>query len=72
MIDKNEVVKNFWHEINKEEVFLFLDTLRDSGITNMFGAGPFIEEAYCVGRREANELLLEWMKSFRMRHAVTD
>ena len=54
--------------INKEEVFEFLDTLRDSGITNMFGAGPFIQEAYGVKRFEAKELLLEWMQTFEDRH----
>ena len=30
----------------KEEVFDYLDDLRDEGITNMFGARPYIESTF--------------------------
>lgn len=47
------------------EVFDYLDELRDSGVTNMFGAGTYIQEEFCiVNRRVAGELLTSWMKSF--------
>jgi hypothetical protein len=49
---------------NPIHVAEFLDNLRDSGITNMFGAGPYIEEAFDVDRRTARTLLKEWMRSF--------
>ena len=53
----------------KEEVFVFLDNLRESGVTNMFGAGPYIRSAYPeVTRSESHELLSEWMQTFDERH----
>lgn len=55
--------------MNKEEVFVFLDDLRDSGVINMFGASSYIESAFGLKRFEAKELLLEWMKTFSERHA---
>lgn len=56
--------------MNKEEVFLFLDDLRDSGKINMFGAAAYVESAFGCKRFEAKELLLEWMKTFSERHAA--
>jgi hypothetical protein len=56
-------------DINKEDVFMFLDDLRESGATNMFGAAPYIEEAFDVNRKDARALLLEWMSTYSDRHA---
>ena len=51
--------------LNKEEYFKFLNELRDSGITNMFGAGSFLEDEFPeLNRQEAKEVVLEWMSSF--------
>ena len=36
--------------MNKEEYFLFLDDLRESGVTNMFGAVPYLTINYPVVR----------------------
>ena len=44
--------------------FLFLDRLRDSGRINMFGAAPYLEKAFGLSKKEAREVLLQWMKSF--------
>ena len=49
---------------DKQEVFMFLDELRSTGITNMFGAAPYIQEFFGVDRKTARSLLKEWMKSF--------
>lgn len=54
--------------IDKEEVFLYLDTLRDSGVTNMFGAAPYIGEAFDLSRKDAHALLKEWMQTYSERH----
>lgn len=54
--------------INKEKVFVFLDNLRESGITNMFGAAPYIEKMFEVERKTARSLLVEWMETFDERH----
>lgn len=42
----------------------FLDDLRESGVTNMFGASPYIQREFGVDKREAADILMEWMKSF--------
>ena len=50
--------------IDKNEMFEYLDTLRESGVTNMFGAGPYLEQVFDIDRREAKAVLLEWMKQY--------
>jgi hypothetical protein len=50
-------------EDKKQEYFRFLDSLRDSGVTNMFGAAPYLSEVFGLNRREAKDVLLEWMES---------
>lgn len=49
------------------EVNLFLDVVRSSGVTNMFGAGSYIEDHFGVHRSEARAFLMEWMKTFSER-----
>lgn len=56
--------------IEKQEIFEFLDWVRESGTTNMFGAGPLIQQGYGVSRYEARELLSEWMRTFGERHVA--
>jgi len=48
----------------QEQVNYFLDELRESGVTNMFGAAPYIVEEFGVTRQEAKDLLLNWMQTF--------
>jgi hypothetical protein len=43
----------------------FLDNLRDSGETNMFGASPHIQAEFGVSKAEARAILSEWMRSFK-------
>ena len=50
--------------IDKSEMFEYLDTLRESGVTNMFGAVPYLEQAFDIDRREAKTVLLEWMNQY--------
>lgn len=53
----------------KEEIFAFLDELRESGITNMYGAAPMIRYAFPdIGHAESRTLLKEWMDTFSERH----
>lgn len=54
--------------VSKEEVFVYLDELRESGVTNMFGAGPYVEDEFDVDRRTARSLVVEWMETFDERH----
>ena len=54
------------------EYFEYLDELRDSGVTNMFGATPYLEEEFGVSKREARVILKEWMRTFDERHPEED
>ena len=47
-----------------KEYFSFLEVLRESGVTNMFGAAPYLEQAFGLNRREARKVLSEWMNSY--------
>jgi len=46
----------------------FLDVVRESGETNMYGAGPYLIEQFGVSRVESREILGYWMKTFTERH----
>lgn len=50
------------------DYFAYLDDLRESGVTNMFGAGFYLREAYPeLGRKkESNAVLGAWMKTFNV------
>ena len=52
-----------------EEHLLYLDQLRKSGVTNMFGAVPFILlEFPALSEQQAKQVLIYWMKTFSDRH----
>jgi hypothetical protein len=52
----------------EEEHLKFLDELRESGVTNMFGATPFIEEEFGLNHDRSVEILVYWMRTFTQRH----
>jgi hypothetical protein len=57
-------------EFVTEDMLEYLDELRESGITNMFGATPYIEEEFPeLERSEAREVLTYWMHTFSQRHS---
>ena len=47
---------------DKDNYFLFLDMVRDSGKINMFGAAPYLAEEFHISKYEARDVLAEWMK----------
>ena len=51
--------------IDKEEMFEYLDTLRETGVTNMFGASPYLQNEFGLSRSEAKKILSAWMESFK-------
>lgn len=55
-------------EFCTDEHLVFLDELRESGVTNMFGAGSYVERHFDLPKKEAGEILIYWMKSFEERH----
>ena len=44
-----------------QEYFDFLDELRLSGETNMFGAAPYLQAEFGIDKKEAREILQNWM-----------
>jgi hypothetical protein len=51
-----------------DEVLEYLDDLRESGETNMFGAAAYLEVDFDYSRAEARAALLYWMHTFSERH----
>jgi len=47
-----------------DEHLEYLDKLRNSGVTNMFGAGPYVSRKFGVDDKEAYEIVGYWMDSF--------
>lgn len=48
-----------------EEVFEYLDTLRESGVTNMYGAGAYLQHRFGFSKVEARDYLKAWMEQFK-------
>jgi len=50
---------------SNEEYYKFLDNLRESCVTNMFGATPYLVKAFSeLSEVEAREILGSWMRTF--------
>lgn len=54
--------------MDNEKYYQYLDDLRDSGITNMFGAASYLVDEFDLEPEEASKILVEWMKSYGERH----
>jgi hypothetical protein len=48
-----------------KEYFEYLNVLRKSGVTNMFGAAPYLQREFGLSKHEARDVLKQWMESFR-------
>jgi hypothetical protein len=49
-----------------EDYYKILEAIRESGITNMFGAAPYLQEL-CpeLSREEANKILCNWISNYK-------
>ena len=67
MKDTKFNAKKIAKEITKEvkEVFTYLNELRDSGVTNMFGATPYLVDEFGFDKRNASNYLILWMQSYK-------
>jgi len=52
----------------KEKYLIFLDKLQESGTTNMYGAGSYLQDEFGMSREESREVLKHWMKTYSERH----
>jgi hypothetical protein len=52
-----------------DEMLKFLDELRLSGVTNMFGATPYLEKEFPeLTHEEARKVLTHWLETYSERH----
>ena len=42
----------------------YLEELRRSGVTNMFGATPYLMRKFGLEKEEARKILADWMKNY--------
>lgn len=61
---KREMANSRDSSVGIEDYFSYLDDLRDSGVTNMFGASPYLQSEFGLDRGEARDILRQWMDSF--------
>lgn len=54
------------------EAFQYLDELRESGRTNMWGASEYVRAELVYPKDEAREVTLLWMKTFDGETSVED
>ena len=56
-------------DIVTDAMLEYLDDLRDSGVTNMYGAGEYLEHTFSeLNRKNSHEVLQYWMKTFSDRN----
>jgi hypothetical protein len=56
-------------EVVEEEHLEYLDTLRESGCTNMYGASVYLIEEFELSTHDSLTILAYWMKTFEERHS---
>lgn len=44
--------------------WIYLENLRKSGVTNMFGATPYLMNEFGLDKMEATKILSDWMKNY--------
>lgn len=47
-----------------DEALNYLDDLRQSGVTNMFGAAAYLQREFGMTKRVSRDVLGYWMKTF--------
>lgn len=61
-----------WNRDLLREWFEYLDDLRESGDTNMFGASAYLQQDFGLSRDMAREVALGWMRTFDRKSDVED
>lgn len=46
------------------EYWIYLEKLRRSGVTNMFGATPYLMQEFMLSMKEARKILADWMNNY--------
>ena len=69
---KDVVKPDFVDEKELDDILVYLDELRESGETNMWGAGPYVESWFGLDERQASKIVGYWMQTFGKRHGGDD
>ncbi len=57
-------------EFVTDEHLEYLDELRESGVTNMYGASPYVQREFPeLSQDQSRKVLTYWMHTFSERHA---
>ena len=51
-----------------EDYYGYLDNLRKSGATNMYGAPAYLERDFDLSAADARDAVQSWMKTYSGRH----
>lgn len=60
-----EKLKEFTRD-ELEKFFIFLDELRESGRTNMFAAGSYLQREFSMSPDASGVVLVAWQRSFEL------
>lgn len=52
----------------EDDHLYYLDLLRETGVTNMFGAASYLVEEFDIDTETARAYLSYWMRTFGERH----
>ena len=55
-------------ELLKEEHLIYLDNLRGSRETNIYGASPYLMMKFDLDKTTAHDILVYWMDTLNTRH----
>ena len=62
MSDKYEPTGEFPSvSVNREDALDYMQTLQESGVVNMFGAGVYLERDLDLNRNEAKQVVMWWI-----------
>jgi hypothetical protein len=50
---------------SQEKVDEYLNFLRETGAVNMFGAAPYVADAFKIDLKTARSMLTHWMENFK-------
>nr|DAT99226.1 MAG TPA: protein of unknown function (DUF5049) [Caudoviricetes sp.] len=51
--------------MEKQIYYDYLEELRQSGVTNMFGAAPYLMREFDLSHDEASKILSDWMGRYK-------
>lgn len=50
--------------MTNNKYWIYLEELRRSGVTNMYGATPYLMDAFSLDYSEAKRILIDWMRNY--------